>query len=122
PPAEPSSLESPAPLLRSPPQQPISRARSLAKPPSALPCFIGTSSSGILGFGVAKTPWPRPFEPRDIQQRSAFRVSSFSLFRIEQRRLIVCAAKNAAVLGMAGYGDNPGPPPPMARGTPSIGY
>src|SRR5262245_49177135 len=36
-----------------PPQQPISHARSLTKPPSELPCFIGTSPNGILGFGVS---------------------------------------------------------------------
>src|SRR5262249_24090283 len=43
----------PSAALAERPQQRISRGRSLAKPPSELPGFIGTSPRGILGFSVS---------------------------------------------------------------------
>src|SRR5262245_29772955 len=69
------------------PQQPISRARSLAHPPLALPGFIGTSPSGILGFGG-----------RQVAELGLLTGSATS-FRLQPPR----AARGSAVIGVSRF-------------------
>src|SRR5262249_7348238 len=68
------------------PQQPISCTHSLAKPPLELPCFIGTSPRGILGFGgrqvaeldcLPALQHPFDFDPLEREMFSSDRRFSF---------------------------------------------
>src|SRR5262249_52788201 len=90
----------------------LSRRCCVAKPPSELPCFIGTSLQQIAPMARPARPgptsnegggWPSPpaaRPPRAARHSAAIGVARFEFFffefrsadRLEQRRMSVCGA------------------------------
>ena len=106
------------------PQQPIFRGRCVAKPPSALLCFIGTSPNGIP-FLAQSGSWAKtPLELRDVQQRSALLVSSFLFLDFVSRGTSPLTYRDRGRMGGMAMAMAIGWPPPGGLGLApvSIGY